>query len=127
MTFQTTLTNYKKLIKFLIIGSINTLLGYTVYALFIINNVDYKIAITIATIIGVIFNYISTGRFVFRYSGFDRIIPFILTYIVTYLINLLLVSFLLVFGLSELFSGAIALVPVSILTFYLLSKHVYYR
>ena len=58
-------------------------------ALFIINNVDYKIAITIATIFGVIFNYISTGRFIFRYSGFDRIIPFILTYIVIYLINLL--------------------------------------
>ena len=48
--------NYNKIFKFLLIGSINTLFGYSIYALLILNNFDYKIAISISTILGVICN-----------------------------------------------------------------------
>jgi putative flippase GtrA len=119
-------SKYKKLFIFLLVGFINTLFGYTIYVLLVINNFDYKAAITISTIIGVIFNYISTGRFVFKYNRFNRIIPFISVYTLIYLVNLLLITFFLNIGFNELLSGAFALMPVVTLTFYLLNKYVYY-
>lgn len=118
--------NYNKIFKFLLIGSINTLFGYSIYALLILNNFDYKIAISISTILGVIFNYISTGRFVFKYNRFDRILPFIFIYTLIYLINLILITLFINIGFNELLSGAFALIPVVMLTFFLLNKYVYY-
>ena len=51
--------------RFLLIGAVNTIFGYGVYALLIFLRCDYKIAALAGTVLGVLFNFLTTGRIVF--------------------------------------------------------------
>ena len=79
-----------KLIKFLLVGMINSLFGYTVFSLLIfLKLLDYNIALLIATICGVLFNFKTTGTIVFKNGNNTLIIRFITVYLFIYVINLL--------------------------------------
>ena len=57
-----------KFAKFLLVGVLNTLFGYFLYGSLILIGLDYKYAVLLATIIGVLFNFQTTGRLVFGLS-----------------------------------------------------------
>ena len=57
-----------KFVRFLLVGVLNTLFGYFSFATLIIIGLDYKLAALLATIIGVLFNFQTTGRLVFGLS-----------------------------------------------------------
>jgi putative flippase GtrA len=77
-----------RIIKFLCVGALNTVFGYAVYASLIFFNMPYLTALFVATVAGVIFNYLSFGRMVFHCHGgwlvFGR---FVITYGVVYGVN----------------------------------------
>ena len=54
--------------KFLLAGILNAAFGYFVYAVFVLAGVTPGIALFIATCVGIIFNFFTTGRWVFRNS-----------------------------------------------------------
>ncbi|MNO35597.1 GtrA-like protein [compost metagenome] len=86
----------KQPIKFLIVGILNTIVGYSVYALYIFFiDKNYVHALLISHIIGVVHSYIWNRRWTFRqsHSSFGSIAKFVTIYIFTFLINLLLLSF----------------------------------
>ena len=58
----------RKFVRFLLVGVLNTLFGYFSFATLIIIGLDYKLAALLATIIGVLFNFQTTGRLVFGLS-----------------------------------------------------------
>ena len=58
------LANYR-VIRFLGVGVLNTVFGYSVYAALIFAGLSYLIALFLSTIAGVVFNYFSFGRIVF--------------------------------------------------------------
>ena len=53
-------------IRFLIVEGLNTLVGYGTYALLILKGINYLLANTIGTIIGVIHSYIWNKKFTFK-------------------------------------------------------------
>lgn len=55
--------------KFLGVGIVNTIVEYAIYAVLIIFGLPYLAALFIATVMGVIFNYFSIGRLVFKSRG----------------------------------------------------------
>lgn len=55
----------KQLVKFLLVGGLNTLFGYAVFAVLISTGLHYTIAVFIGTLIGVLFNFKTTGKLVF--------------------------------------------------------------
>ena len=57
-----------KFAKFLLVGVLNTLFGYFLYGSLILIGLNYKYAVLLATIIGVLFNFQTTGRLVFGLS-----------------------------------------------------------
>lgn len=85
----------QRIVKFFGVGALNTLFGYGVYAGLVFINLPYLIALLIATLAGVIFNYFSFGRMVFKARGGWLVFgKFIVAYAVVYVINAALLSIL---------------------------------
>lgn len=99
-----------QLFRFLAIGVLNTCFGYTLYLIFIFSGVGYGSALGIATLLGAIFNFFTTGHLVFERHERHRVFRFFVGYSVTYLVNLLGLHFLITQGLGKP-SGQAVLLP----------------
>ena len=109
-----------RLLRFLVVGAINTLFSYLIYAALILVGAHYNLAALISTIVGIIFNFFTTGRIVFRSMDNRRFILFILVYAFTYLINILLLHWLIDgLAMDKLVAGALVTLPVALLSYFL--------
>jgi putative flippase GtrA len=77
-----------KFIKYLLVGVVNTVFGYSMFALLIYFNLHYLFASIFATIAGVLFNFKTIGRIVFKSNNNSLIIKFIAVYLITFMLNL---------------------------------------
>jgi putative flippase GtrA len=111
--------------RFVMVGLLNTLVGYGFFALFIGLHADYKMAILLATILGALFNFKSTGQIVFDNRKNRLIFKFVFVYGIVYVANLYAVKVLLIQGVNVLFSQALALPLVVVLSFFLQKKFVF--
>jgi putative flippase GtrA len=57
-----------KFARFLLVGVLNTIFGYFLYGTLILIGLDYKYAVLLVTILGVLFNFQTTGRLVLGLS-----------------------------------------------------------
>ena len=108
-----------KFIKFLLVGLLNTIFGYSVYALFIFLNFHYSVAAFLSTILGVLFNFKTTGKLVFNNSNNKLIFKFIAVYVFTYLLNISLLTIFNFMNINMYLAGALLLLPVAIIAFML--------
>ena len=65
---------------FLVVGGINTILGYAVFALLIYLGLHYALAVIIGTIVGILFNFKTTGGIVFKSKDNRLIFKFFAVY-----------------------------------------------
>ena len=109
-----------RLFRFFVIGAVNTLFSYLIYAGAILIGMHYTLAMLISTVLGIIFNFFTTGKVVFRSLEGRRFFLFVLVYAVTYVVNILLLR-LLVDGIhiNKLIAGALVTLPVALLSYYL--------
>jgi putative flippase GtrA len=114
-----------QLIQYLIVGGINTIFGYGLFCLLIFLSVHYSIAILISTVIGVLFNFQTTGRLVFQSGDMSKIGRFIGVYILTYLCNVAWLWLVVRFGYSAYVGGAMAILPIAFVGFVLNKKFVF--
>ena len=103
----------------MLIGGVNTAFGFGSYALLIVMGMNYKWAIFISMIVNVLFNFVTIGRVVFRNSNNLLIIKFIGVYIIVYFANVFGVGYFMKLGLTSLIGGALCVVPVAILSYFL--------
>ena len=73
--------------KYLVVGGVNTLFGYSVFAICLFFGFHYSLAVLVATILGVLFNFQSYGRLVFQNHSWVLLVRFILVYTIIYLVN----------------------------------------
>ena len=112
-----------RLLRFLVVGAINTIFSYIVYAILILAGAHYSLATLISTVLGIIFNFFTTGRIVFRNMDNKRFISFVLVYAFTYLVNILLLRWLIDgLAMEKLFAGALVTLPVALLSYFLNAK-----
>jgi putative flippase GtrA len=113
-----------KIVKFLSAAVLNTVFGYSVYAILLLINIPYLLALFVATIAGVVFNYISFGRIVFNGSwGWFVFIKFIIAYALIYVVNATLLRILMIcFFLNPYFGQAVC-IPISVLLSWLLMNY----
>ena len=126
-------------IKFLLVGTWNTLFGYLVFLLFlfllekIFNNERqiYTLSITFSHLISVINSFIfhKVVTFVSKQKGLEIVYEFrrfFNSYIITFLLNLSLISIQVeLLSLNPRIAGAISLPIVTVVTFFLLSKYAF--
>lgn len=85
----------KKEIRFLLVGILNTVFGYGIYALFCYLEYTPSLAITIATILGTVHSFLWNKFYTFKSKekSILEIIKFIAVYFISYLINLAIVLY----------------------------------
>lgn len=117
-----------RIIKFLSVGVLNTVFGYTVYAALLFVKVPYLIALFVATIIGVIFNYFSFGRMVFYgHGGWLVFGKFVIAYALIYGANAALLRVLTKDFLLNPYLGQVICIPLSVLLSWLLMNRWVYK
>jgi putative flippase GtrA len=114
-------------LTFLFIGAINTVFGYSIYALLIFFGLEYFYAIAVSTIIGVAFNFHTIGKYVFESKSNSLIFRFFGVYLFIFLINCALIKAFIVLGLNAYLSGALAVLPMALLSFVLNRQFVFKR
>jgi len=94
--------------RFLMVGGINTAVGYGTYALFIYLGFDYLVAFTIATVVGVVNSYLWNRFFTFRSSSkaLSEITRFALVYLVSFCVGLLFLKVIVGWlGINQYLAG----------------------
>jgi putative flippase GtrA len=114
-----------RLWKFLMIGMLNTAVGYSIFLIGLQTGLHYSVAIAVATVLGTLFNFKSTGAIVFRSHDNSRLFRFIIVYCVIYFLNVAGVAALLQFDLQEWLAGLLLLLPLALVSYYLNSRYVF--
>jgi len=115
----------KRFIKFLAVGVINTLFGYAVFAGCLWLGLQYSVAIGIATVLGTLFNFKSTGSLVFRSHDSSRLFRFIGVYVIVYCANVAGIFILLKIGINAYVGGLLLILPLAVLAYYLNAQYVF--
>jgi putative flippase GtrA len=108
-----------------VIGGINTLFGYTIFALFILLGLHYTLATLLSTICGIFFNFKTTGTIVFKNKDNRLIFRFFGIYLIAYLLTIGLLKVFSLFGIGNLIAGAIIVLPVALFSYFLNKKFVF--
>ena len=120
-----------KFVRFLLVGALNTLFSYFLYGSLILIGLNYKYAVLLATILGVLFNFQTTGRLVFGSKNNKLMFRFVLVYVVTFLLNVeaLRIVDAIDIGIEQktkmLIAGAILVFPLAVISFILMKLFVF--
>jgi putative flippase GtrA len=117
-----------KIIKFLSTGVLNTVFGYSVYAFLLFIKTPYLLALFVATVAGIIFNYFSFGRLVFhRHGGWFVFGKFFIAYALMYGVNAALLRVFMIDFLLSPYLGQVICIPISVLLSWLLMNYWVYK
>lgn len=108
-----------QLFRFLIVGGINTIFGYCVYAFLTFVELHYAVAVLLAQVSGVLFNFNTTGKIVFNNKKSGLLLRFSSVYVVTYVVNVSLLTLFAQIDYNMYFAGAILVLPIALLSFFL--------
>lgn len=106
-----------RFVRFLAVGGLNTAVGYLIFTALILLGLPTTAAIVTGTVLGVLFNYFSTGGLVFRDRAGGRLPRFVAVYLVQMGINIAAMSALEHAGLHPLVAGAMVLPWLAVFTF----------
>ncbi len=108
----------RRFVKFLFVGGINTLFGYSMYALFVTLSFSPSNALLISYILGVFWNFKTTGGIVFRNKDNKLIFKFFISYVFTFSVNNFFLNFLMNdLHLNKYLAQLILVLPVAVLSF----------
>lgn len=112
-------------LRFLLVGGLNTLVGYALFAIFILVGAGITFSLVGATVLGVMFNFRSLGSLVFIRTE-RRLLPrFVLVYAGQFAINWLSLRYLQALGVTPLFAQLMILPPLSIVSFLAMRRWVF--
>lgn len=112
----------QRFFRFLFFGGINTIFGYTVYGLSLFIGLQYALAVLISTVLGVLFNFKTIGKYVFANNDHKLFVKFLGVYAITYLLNTLILGFCHKYNFNLYLAQAILTVPLAGFS-YLLNKY----
>ncbi len=120
--FQNEIFNkHERIIRYVLVGALNSAFGYFVFSSFLFFGLHYTLATLLGTIIGVVFNFFTTGKLVFRSMDKKHIFGFTLVYVILFFLNIILLKVLITCGMSA-YLGGLVLIPVMALIGYLLQS-----
>ena len=117
---------HRRLLSFLAVGLLNTAFGYSVFTLLFVVTQHRNGALVVATLLGILFNFFTTGRIVFGNRTWRTLIPFVLAYGVALAFNLVVLNLLVALGIGTLIAQAVSL-PVVVVVSYLINARLVFR
>ena len=106
-----------RFVRFLLVAALNTVFGYSLFAALILAGIHYPIAAAIGTVLGILFNFQTTGRLVFQSHRFSLIFRFFGVYGVSYVVGVLLLRWADHHGISILLAAAVLAVPMGFFSY----------
>lgn len=116
---------YRRFITFLLVGGVNTLVGYGIFAALILLGLPTSLAVIVGTVLGVLFNFASTGSIVFKSRSGRGLPRFIGVYVAQTALGIIGLRLLEEVGVPTLIAGAIMLPPLAVFTYFALRRFVY--
>lgn len=113
-------------VRFLAVGTCNTMLSYVVYASFVQIGLAYWLANLLALVFGIGWSYMTLGRLVFQSRNSGRLMHFAASWGVIYLVQTGLIWLLLKNGVNPTLGGLLVLPPTAIAS-YIIQKFVVFR
>ena len=104
-------------IRFLLVGALNTGFSFGIYALLVWAGLHFSVANLCAFLLGVLFSFRTQGAFVFDNREWRRLGPFFAVWLGIFGINTGLIALFVRLGLSPYAAGAVALIPVTLLSY----------
>lgn len=104
---------------FMLVGALNTAFSYGVYAFFIFIGFHYSLASFLQLFFSILFNFQTIGKLVFKNNDNKRLISFILVCLFMYLFYVLGLKALNYIGFNNYAAGAVMIIPVSVLSYFL--------
>ena len=114
-----------QLIKFILVGIINTLFGYGVFALFLFLGLHYTVCVILSTIIGILFNFKTTGIIVFNNHDNRLIFKYFCVYGIICLLSMLLLRFAEIIKFNLYIAGFIITCIMPLISFTLQKRWVF--
>ena len=115
-----------RFVRFLVVGGVNTLFGYSIFALVYLLSGNHVAALVVSVAIGVTFNFFSIGGVVFRTLAGRRFVLFCLNYAVALGVNYVMLEGLVAAGVEPLLAQVICM-PVFIAVSYGLNARFVFR
>lgn len=113
-------------IKFLFVGGLNTLFGCLLFSTFIFLRLPFQLANLLTLILGVLFNFKTTGILVFKSHNNSLIFKFITVYLLSYAVSTSGLFFFNYFKFLNIHAAFIVMViPTTIMTYFLLKNWVF--
>ena len=112
----------RRFAKFVIVGVVNTGVGYGIYAVLVWAGLSPQPALAWSFVLGVAWNYLSHARLVFGSGGYRRMPWYIGAYVLIYIGNALLLALFLRLGLHPLLAQAVILPFAALSAFLMIGK-----
>ena len=106
-----------RFIRFLLVGVLNTVFGYSVFAFFIFTGMHYAVAALLSTICGILFNFKTTGQIVFGSRDNSLLLRFFGVYAITYVIGVLFLKLSTAFQWNVLIAAAVLMPPMAVVSY----------
>ena len=124
--FTSGMTARMQFVRFLFVGGINTVFGYSCYALFIFLHFRYPVAMLFSTFLGILFNFATIGNVVFRKARLYLLPKFFMGYVVIYFISVFLLWAIRFFTSNDYLAGLMIVLPMAMISFFL-NKYLVFR
>jgi putative flippase GtrA len=114
-------------VKFVLVGIGNTCFSYGAYGLFLWLGFDFRLASLSALVLGIAVSFTTQGNLVFLNATRVTLVKFVLAWVAIYGLNILLIGLLMRAAMNAYVAGAIATVPVTLVSFFVLRYLVFGR
>jgi putative flippase GtrA len=116
-----------RFMRLIVAGVINSLFSLTLFSWFMWLGMETKLSLLAALISGTLFNFLTTGGYVFRQLSPALFPRFLICYFFVYGINLALLE-VLALGLSnKIVAQAILTLPIGLLSYFLMARFVFIK
>lgn len=114
-----------EMLRFLLIGLLNTGFSYGTYSLLLAMGLDFASASFLALCAGIVWSFATQGRLVFRQHLRGRFFRYLLVWASLYVLNVSIIAGLIRLDLGPYLAGFIALFPVTGLSYILQRRFVF--
>lgn len=121
------LFKHYQFIRYVLVGIGNTVFSYGAYAALLFIGLEYQLASLLALLLGIAFSFTTQGKVVFRHATHVTFIKFVLAWLAIYIFNISIIALLMSASMSAYMAGAVATVPVTLVSYFILKFAVFRR
>ena len=114
-----------RLLRFLLVGVVNSLFGFVVFSAFVVGGASTWTALVGGNVAGLVFNFFTTGGLVFRDLSVSRAPRFVLCYAATLAINAWLIDGLAPVVGNRIAAQALLTAPMAVFSYVVMAKLVF--